>query len=139
MPIASSQATQVPGSTGLSGSDLGGGAPAQTGGFFNRLGRGFMAGASRGGMVGRSMYNLQTGRSFIMGDASTDYSGNSLAQLQSFRNYVNNADPESDSALQDRVRRVRQGRGGIRDFNRAGYRPDVGNEIPDEGVGHTEE
>ena len=139
VPISGSQATQAPGVTGLSGSDIGGAAPAQSGGFFNRLGRGFMGGASRGGMVGRSMYNLQTGRSFIMGDASTDYSGNSLAQLQSFRNYVNNADPESDSALQDRVRRVRQARGGVREFNRSAYRPDVGNEVPDEGIGHTEE
>ena len=64
-----------------------GGAASGQPGFFARMGRGFMAGAARGGVVGRAAYDLQSGR-FFMNDPSR-YAGNSAAQTQNFRDYVN--------------------------------------------------
>ena len=158
LPSGSSGAGVSGGGGGGAGGGGGGG-----GGFFNRVGRGFMSGASRGGLVGRSMYNMQRGASFVSGDPSTDYSGNSLAQLQPFRNYVNQVDPGGDEQYQGRASSVREARGGGGNRggggdggnrgggdggnrgggdggggnNRRGYTPrDVGpeNEVPDRGL-----
>ena len=86
-------------------SGSGGGRP----GFFGRLGRGFMAGASRGGQLGRAMHDLQSGR-FFLGDPTTNYAGNSQAQVQPFRNYVGGVpfgEGSGDQEASDRVARRR--------------------------------